>query len=214
MATQPIQLAVDLQTQRPASYPGYVAVLPAFYQGNVKDILVIGLNPSGLVTTAAYSQANLVGYTMEITISATPNGAGTQVIYMTTISLAATQAAGLSGSYTIFTGSLDFTQSNLATAMATMPSIQATIEFEIIGAGGFRQTIYQDTITIFAPANNGAVVVPQPPVNYFTAAQSDARYFQLDSENPGGGFTLLSPDGTKHMFISLSNNGTLSEQLF
>lgn len=211
----PLLFAFDLQAQTIAPYTGlfsgvsssFLNQLPEFYQGNVKDIGVIGVLQSGSANGSAFSQANLTGYTMEVTISATPPlGNGSQVVYMAAVALANNAQAA-----TQFTGQLDFTQSNLNTAMAALPSIQATIEFELI-FNGFRQTIYQGVITIFAPADNGAVFSPSPPTNYYTAAQTNAKFFQINSQAPGGGFFLTSPDGATVKFISLANDGTLSVQ--
>jgi len=208
MATAiPISLSIDLQGLKLVPFQGSVGTLPNFYQGNIKDISVIGLQPTGSDFGAAWTQANLVGYTMEVTISATPKGDGSQVLYMAPVALTSSGTVA-----TLFTGQLDFTQSNLQTAMGSLSQIPATIEFEIILAG-VRQTVYQDTITIFAPADNGGSVTPSPATSYYTAAQVNAQFVKIQG-SPGTGFYLVSPDGTKNMFISLGNDGTLQQQLF
>jgi hypothetical protein len=207
MATPlPINFAIDVQAQGLGIWPGYISQIPAFFLGNVKDIAVIALQPTGIDTGAAFNQINLAGYAMEVTISATPAGDGSQVVYMAPVTLASNGLAA-----TIFTGQLDFTQFNLSNAMGSASQISATIEFEIV-LGGVRQTIFQTAITIFAPADNGAVVNPSPATNYYTAAQANATFVPFNIP-PGVGIQFNSQDNTQHKILFLQNDGTWGGQL-
>lgn len=199
----PIFLAVDLQALALAQYPGAATQLPPLYQGNIKDLVIMGVNPSGSFTGANYIAANLLGYTLAVTVSTTPNGEGTQTV------LAQNNGLTWNAGNSQFTGALDLTWLALADVIAANSQIDATLEIELL-VGAARQTIFQSTVTIFAPADAGVVVTPTPQASYLTAAQIAAQYMPQVGA-PGQGFTLVSPDGNSPVHFTLGNDKTLQE---
>lgn len=207
--TIPINIAVNMQdTQNLGVWPGFVLQLPPFFQGSVKDVAIIGVQPTGNDGGAAFSLANLASYGCLVTITAKPKGDGTQAVYVPTTTLTPTNTAqGLQ-----FLGSLDFRGSTLASAIGTNDSITATLEIEFV-INGLNQPAFQtEQCTILAPADAGAVVIPTPTANYLTAAQSAAQFLGFTNAN-GIGFKLYSADGSHFVYLFCNNDGTLGQSV-
>lgn len=210
MSFNPIIFNIDQQGQKLVAYGGSVSSWPQLFQGDVRDIQIGVLQPSGNQTNP-YTVPNLNGYTMYVTMTAIPNGAGNQKIYVGPVALTWNASAVVNGAVTgAFTGTLNFTGSNLATDMAAVSSLVVTVEINI-SLGGTPQGLYQNTITIYAPANANGVVVPQPPTNYMTATQTLQACVPQNGGSNGQGFIMLAPNGNKY-FVSVDNDGTLSAQ--
>lgn len=195
----PIILSVDDQAQTLVSFGGSLAAWPNLFQGDTRDIQIQILQPTGN-PVSPYSIPNLAGYVLYVTMGATPNGGGTQTIYVGPIAL--TWNAALIA----FTGMLNLTGSNLATAIGANASVAATAELNLSNAG-IPQGIYQNTMVILAPENPGGVVVPQPAASYSTTQQIAAAFVPQNGGNPGQGRIEISPNGNK-FFIFRNNDGT------
>lgn len=204
MAFNPIIFWVNAVTGNFENIAGGATAWPAIFQGDTRDLQIGIVTPTGNPNNP-FTFFNGAGETMYVTIGATPKGDGTQIIYAGPLAMAWNNGAGANG---FFTGSLNLTGANLATAIGTGASVSAVVEINISG-GGQVQGLYQNSLTIFAPENPGGVVVPNPPVNYLTAVESYAAFVPKSGGNNGDGFFMLSPAGTKR-FISLNDDGTLS----
>lgn len=205
----PIILAVDQQNRALVVFSATSGVSrsswPKLFQGSVQDLQVYVVNPTGN-TSAQYSVQVLGTSTCKVTAcSGAPNGNGTQTIVAGPLVMSWTTVSSTVG---YFSGSLDLTQSNLASAIGINPTATVTIEIEIVTAA-INQPIYQESIVIYAPADANAVVNPQPPVNYLTAAESDGRYV-LRILAPGDGILFTSDDGTQQKLLKLTNGGAFT----
>lgn len=200
----PIILWIDDQQQQLVSWNGSSAAWPELFQGDVRDIQIGVLIPTGNQAGTAYGVANLNGYSMYLTITATPKGDGSQTVYAGPVALAWNAALNA------FTGTLNLQSANIATAMGTGAQITATVGVNISQAGN-PQGLYQSTLAIFAPANAQATVAPQPANQYLTSIQTEAEFVPRGGGQAGQGRIEISPSGFK-WFISRNDDGTESRQ--
>jgi hypothetical protein len=109
-----------------------------------------------------------------------------------------------------WTGTLNLNTPSMVEFMAANPQINAWLEIFFLDGGGNRTTILEVPITIYAPVYDGQPPVPVPPL-VGSSQQWTSQTFVPQMGANGQGFYLVSPDGTKKIFVSCGNDGALHE---
>ncbi len=81
----------------------------------------------------------------------------------------------------LFSGALSLNTAGLVADMVKHGSLDLVFSVQVTPSGAQPFTVYQSPVTILSELVIGAPSVPSPSVSYYTSAQSDARYQQIDA---------------------------------
>lgn len=198
-----LNLVIDRQSRKLVSYNGSITAIPAAFQGNVIDLKITVVDPTGSLSGAAYSKVNLNGYGVRVSIGAQPTGSSggpTPLALQTSFTWDASDSS--------FSGSLECNTSAIDTHIGT--SASATAWFEVnLTLSGNRTTILQETFTLKAVVDEATSTVPTPTDSYLTAAESRST-FQPRVGAAGDVLVLKSANGVYGLEIGVSNTGEMT----
>lgn len=205
--SSPIFMVFNRQTGAlVAGFNGSVAAIPLLGQGNVRDLKIQFVDPSGSIGLNGqnpWTVANMAAYSLAAYVSAQPLGVGGPAPVASNLGLA------YDATNNWFTGTLDLTPAGVTTLIGANPSVPAFLEFDVSYSGNTVLTVLQ-SITIFAVENKTGSSNPVPAASYPTTNQANATYVPFVGA-PGVGFILTSPAG-KQIYIVAKDDQTLGSQ--
>ncbi len=195
-----LNLAIDRQNRKLVNYNGQVTAIPAVFQGNVIDLRIQVVDPTGVVSGAQYSAVALGSYGMRVAIGAEPTGTSggpTPLALQNTFTWNAADSS--------FTGSIECNTAAIDSFIGSASSRSAWFEVNLTLAGN-RITILQETFTLKAVVDEATSTVPTPTDSYLTTAESRAT-FQPRVGAAGDVLVLKSSGGIYGVELGVSDTG-------
>jgi hypothetical protein len=196
-----LNLVIDRQNRKLVQYNGSIVSIPPIFQGNVVDVKVTVVDPTGaLGGGAAYTKVNLGSYGLRVSIGATPTGTsgGPTPLALQNVFTWDSVDSSFSGSLEVNTAAVN---SHIGTAA------QATAYFEVnLTLNGERITVLQEQFTLKAVVDEATTTAPTPTDSYMTTAESVATFAKFVN-TPGAVIVLVSPDGTKGVELGCGDDG-------
>lgn len=197
-----LNLVIDRQNRKLVNFGGSIVAIPSIFQGNVIDLKITVVDPTGLLNPA-YSKVALGSYGLRVSVGATPTGTSggpTPLALQTSFTWDAADSS-FSGSIACNTVAIDGHIGSGA---------QATAYFEVnLTLAGNRTTILQETFNLKAVVDEASSTSPTPTDSYMTTAESLATFARF-SNSAGAVILLVSPDGTRAVELGCNNDGTFS----
>lgn len=201
-----LNLYIDRQNKKLVDYNGSVVSLPALFQGNVVDLKIAILDPTGSKTGARYSLVNAGSYGLRVSVGATPTGtAGGPT------PLALQNSFTWNASDSTFSGSLELNTAAIDSHIGTAASAVAYFEVNLTLAGN-RTTVLQEAITLRAVVDEATTTAPTPTESYFTNNESLALFVKKVG-NAGEVIVLKSPNGVYGREIGVADDGSAIDNI-
>lgn len=195
-----LNLVIDRQSRRLVDYSGSVTRIPDIFQGNVIDFKVTIVDPTGSVSGAVWSKADMGSYGLRMAIGATPTGTS-----------GGPTPLALQNSFTwdpvdkSFSGSLECNTSAIDSHIGSAASAPAYFEINLTLAGN-RITILQETFTLKAVVDEATSTAPTPTDVYLTKAECLALFAKFVN---GAGDTIIvkSPGAIYGRELGIGDDG-------
>lgn len=210
--SNPLKLAIDRQNQTLANVQGFATKMPVFCQGDVKDLIVQVYDPGGL--TSAPVAIDYTGYVLRVVFGTAPTGntPSTQVAWNFSMAWNAANSAVTGNAAGYFSGSIDFTQAALATAIGNLNQAPFYLQFDV-RLNGVTQTLWQTQAFITAVVDSGITnTTPSSANTYYTKAEMDALFAKLGPVN-GKRIYFNSDDGAYTGVRYLGTDGTWHDEI-
>lgn len=198
-----LNLVIDRQSRKLVSFNGSITAIPAVFQGNVIDLKITVVDPTGSLSGAPYSKVALGSYGVRVAIGATPTGSSggpTPLALQNTFTWDAVDSS--------FSGSLECNTAAIDSHIGAAASATAFFEVNLTLSGN-RITILQEAFTLKAVVDEATSTVPTPTDSYLTAAESRATFQPRVGAN-GDVIVLKSPNGVYGLEIGVSNTGEMT----
>lgn len=204
-ATNPIFAVFNRQTgQLAPGVNGSVATMPDLPQGNIRDLKIQFVDPSGAgLSKNPWTTANMSAFTLACYVSAQPLGTGGPAAVAFTLAGGFTYDAANNW----WTGSLDLTPAGVTSLIGGNPSVAAFLEFDVSFSGNTVLTTLTP-LKIFAVVNKSVTPNPLPAASYPTTNQANASYYPI-AGRAGQAVRLISKGGTIVDLIA-NDDGTTS----
>ena len=187
-------------------FNGSLTELPDIFQGNVIDLKITIVDPTGSVTSAKFTKVNLGSYGLRASIGVTPTGTAGGPAPLALQNVFVWDSADYS-----FSASLDCTTTAIDGAIAGAASVGAFFEVNLTLAGN-RITIFQEPITLKAIVDEATSTSPNPTETYLTKAESLATFAKFVNDN-GRTLILKSPGGIYGREIGINDDGSLIDDI-
>lgn len=197
-----LNLVIDRQNRRLVNYNGSITTIPPVFQGNVIDLKITVVDPTGSLSGAAYSKVALGSYGLRASIGATPTGTSggpTPLALQNTFTWDSLDNS--------FSGSLECNTAAIDSHIGSAASAAAYFEVNLT-ISGTRITILQEVFTLKAVVDEATSTAPTPTDTYLTGADSLALFVKKVGNN-GEVIVLKSPGGIYGLELGVSDTGEM-----
>lgn len=201
-----LNLVIDRQSRKLVKFNGSIEAIPSIFQGNVIDIKVAVVDPTGSLAGAAYSKVNLGSYGLRVSIGATPTGTSggpTPLALQNTFTWDSVDNS--------FSGSLACNTSAIDSHIGSAASQTAYFEVNLTLSGD-RTTILQETFTLKAVVDEATTTAPTPTDSYLTSAEVLALFVRKVGAN-GDVIVLKSPSGIYGRELGVADDGSAIDNI-
>lgn len=165
------------------------------------EVCLLEANPAGTQSTP-FTVVDTAPYSLKIAIGPRPG-----IPYAIQDTWTKTTGSGAK-----FSGYLDLGQTNMGTALGSMPSVGGVFEIELNSLAGGNETMYQAEVVVWNQViDSGASGAPTPTDDYNTKAEDAALFVAFDNA-PGLTIKLRSPDGLWVLELGVDNNGSFTTE--
>lgn len=193
-----LNLVIDRQSRRLVEYSGSVSKVPDVFQGNVLDLKITVVDPSG--SLGGFSKVDLGSYGLRVAIGATPTGTSGGPTPLALQNTFTWDSADKS-----FSGSLECNTTAIDTFIGTAASATAYFEVNLTLAGN-RITILQETFTLKAVVDEATSTAPTPTDVYLTKAECLALFAKFVND-AGATIVLKSPGAIYGRELGIGDDG-------
>lgn len=201
-----LNLVIDRQSRRLVEFSGSVTKIPDIFQGNVIDLKITVVDPTGSVSGAVFSKVDLGSYGLRVAVGATPTGTS-----------GGPTPLALQNSFTwdsvdkSFSGSLECNTTAIDSHIGSAASAAAYWEVNLTLAGN-RITILQEAFTLKAVVDEATSTAPTPTDTYLTKAECLALFAKFIND-AGQTIVVKSPGAIYGRELGVADDGSAIDNI-